>query len=225
VLVDDPSIDWINLNAVYVGPGVSGRSDAAYSYAPTLPAFLIEAPYADNRFTNATLANVREHSYASWLAGCTSGGFSGREKLWEFGSSFPLSATAPDNWKAQLGGPADAMLAPMAALVAGRAWHLLVPDQSSTLVTAGRGTLGDLGYVAAARTPDGKLAITYLPAGNPITIALSQLSGTITARWFDPTSGAYMSAGTFPPSGSQSFSRSTPNATGDHDWVLLLEAQ
>ena len=223
VLTDEPTIDWINLNAVYVGAGVSGRSDAAYKYSPTLPAFLIEAPYADNKFTNATYANVREHSYAAWLAGCTSGGFSGRERLWEFGSSFPLSATAPDNWKAQLGGPADAMLAPLSALAAGRPWHLLVPDRNSALVTSGRGTLGTLGFVAAAKTPDGKLAIVYLPAGNPITIDLSQFSGSISARWYDPTNGAFASAGTFPASGSQSFSRTTANAVGDHDWVLLLE--
>ena len=222
-LADDPSIDWLNLNAVYVGPGASGGANAAYSYSPTMPAFLIEAPYADNRFTNDTYANVREHSYTAWLTGCISGGFSGREKVWEFGSSFPLSATAPDNWKAQLGGPADAMLAPLTALVSGRSWHLLVPDRNSTLVTSGRGTLGSLGYVPAAKTPDGKLAIVYLPAGSPIVVALSQFSGTVTARWYDPTNGAFTSAGTFPATGSQSFSRSATNAVGDHDWVLLFE--
>ena len=60
-------------------------------------------------------------------------------------------------------------------LFADRPWFKLVPDQRHKLVTAAleflsSGRVNDNDYVTAARTPDGKLAIAYLPTGNTITV-------------------------------------------------------
>lgn len=51
-------------------------------------------------------------------------------------------------------------------------------------------------------------------------------TGTVTARWFDPTDGSYTADAASPlsNSGTHDFSRATANADGDADWILLLEA-
>ncbi|MCK7480560.1 MAG: glycoside hydrolase family 140 protein [Candidatus Moduliflexus flocculans] len=78
------------------------------------------------------------------------------------------------------------------ALFASRPWQTLVPDQAHALVTAGRGTFWSGGtpssgisqndYVAAASTPDGKLAIVYIPTSRTITVDLARLSGSVSPR-------------------------------------------
>ena len=67
----------------------------------------------------------------------------------------------------------------------------LVPDQAHTVVTSGFGTFGDDDYVTAARTPDGTLAMAYVPSSRTITVDLSTLSGPVTARWYDPAAGTF----------------------------------
>ena len=90
-------------------------------------------------------------------------------------------------------------------------WHKLIPDLSSALVTAGRGTRvsgltsgGGGGsyessfansYVAASKTPDGRLAVLYLPNSTTVTVNTSLLASGWTATWIDPITGAASSAG------------------------------
>ena len=118
-----------------------------------------------------------------------------------------------------------------------RPWHSLVPDQAHVLVTAGYGTFWSGGepssgisqndYVTAASTPDGKLALVYIPTVRTVTVDLARLSGSITARWYDPTSGTYqpIAGSPFPNTGSQNFTTPGVHADGAGDWVLVLEAQ
>ena len=54
---------------------------------------------------------------------------------------------------------------------------------------AAGGTLNENDYVTAARTPDGKLAIAYVPETRTITVDMRKLSGRVSARWYDPTNG------------------------------------
>src|SRR5262249_3112203 len=112
-------------------------------------------------------------------------------------------------------------------------WYNLVPDQSHQLVTAGYGTATGNGngniqtdnYVTAASTPDGALAMAYLPAATTIPVNMTKLAHAVTAKWFDPTSGSYttVSGSPFPNTGTQSFSSPGKNHAGDPDWVLVLQ--
>ena len=79
-------------------------------------------------------------------------------------------------------------------------------------------------YVTLGATADGHYAIAYFSLGSAstLTVALSGFAGTVTAKWFDPTNGAYTSIGTFPNSGSHNFTPRGKNNAGDPDWVLLL---
>ena len=99
-------------------------------------------------------------------------------------------------------------------------------DQSHAVITDGLGTYGTNDYVTAARTPDGTLAIAYIPSSRAVTVDLSTFSGSVTARWYDPTAGTFTSASEspFPNAGSQQFTTPGTNAGGDDDWVLVLEA-
>jgi hypothetical protein len=69
------------------------------------------------------------------------------------------------------------------------------------------------------------LAIVYAPTLRPLTIDLTKLSGPVTARWFDPASGAYIPIAGSPFSNTNSHIFTPPgkNHDGDGDWVLVLE--
>lgn len=115
-------------------------------------------------------------------------------------------------------------------------WWELIPDLSSTFVTAGRGTkvagLASGGgggayessfansWVAASITPDGTLAICYLPNHTTITCTTSMLAAGWAASWIDPISGASSSAGTGPTFNSTA---KGTNSQGDPDWVLVFQ--
>jgi len=115
-------------------------------------------------------------------------------------------------------------------------WYKLIPDTSSALVTAGRGTRatgyasgGGGGtyepaftnnYVAASKTPDGTLAVMYLPAHTTITVNQSLIAPGYSATWIDPITGAKTTA--TPGSTYNSTAKGT-NSQGDPDWVLVLE--
>ena len=111
-------------------------------------------------------------------------------------------------------------------------WYNLVPDQTHAVVTAGYGTcdglgsLGDNDCATTAITLDGKLILAYTPVNHTLTVDMTKLSGTATARWFDPSNGSYrtISGSPFANSGTRPFISPGANAAGDQDWVLVLEA-
>jgi hypothetical protein len=109
-------------------------------------------------------------------------------------------------------------------------WQNLVPEaDSSTLVTAGRGTRYRFStdgaeetasgtYVTAAKTPSGSTAVIYMPnASGSITVNTALITGASTAKWVDPANGAVV-----PTTFGTTYSRSTANSAGDPDWLLLL---
>ncbi len=116
-------------------------------------------------------------------------------------------------------------MANVVALFSPRRWYDLVPDQNHTLVTSGYGTFGQDDYVTAASTPDGKLAMAYVPSAGTITVDLGTFSGPVTARWYDPTDGTFTSDRRRPVRERRKRHFPTPatNAAGDNDWVLVLE--
>jgi len=116
-------------------------------------------------------------------------------------------------------------------------WWNLLPDLNSALVTGGRGTrvtgftAGGSGgsyensfsnsWVAASKTPDGKLALLYLPNHTTITVNQSLLTPGYTATWIDPVTGAKTSA---TPGVTYNSTAKGTNSHGDPDWVLAFQA-
>jgi hypothetical protein len=83
-------------------------------------------------------------------------------------------------------------------------------------------------FVAAARTPDGRLIMAYFPhaySKNGIEIDMSKLSGPAVGRWIDPQNPAELLIDSGPLSnlGTRAFTPPGSNSAGDRDWVLCLE--
>ena len=172
--------------------------DAAYTYYPTyaqvleeynrpdhIPVFMVEANYEFEQEYSGP-ETLRRQEYWSLLSGA-SGQLYGNHYTWQF----------IDGWKDHLDTTGVQELQYVTKLFVDRPWFRLVPDQRHKLVTAGfgsfssSGSVNDNDYVTAAETPDGKLAIAYLPTRNTITVDLTRLKGKITAQWYDPTTGKY----------------------------------
>jgi hypothetical protein len=116
------------------------------------------------------------------------------------------------------------------ALFDSRDWHDLVPDDDHEVVTSGYGSFGSTGYVTAARTPDGRLVMAYIPStgtgARSLTVDMSELAGQAQGRWYNPTTGAYtdIAGSPFANTGSRTFTTPGNNGTGTNDWALVLDA-
>jgi hypothetical protein len=220
----------ISLNAVYTYFPTYAKVLDAYRQSPTMPVFLAEANYELENNNSievglATPARLRRQEYWALLSGAM-GQLYGNAHTWRL--------RLDGSWKNQLDTPGAAQMACLKALFKPRAWHELVPDAAHNVVIAGYGTRSSSGsidandYVTAARTPNGKLVMAYVPsASRTITVDMSQLSGFATARWYDPASGKYVSiAGSpFANMGFRDFGTPGRNTGGDNDWVLVLEVE
>ena len=90
---------------------------------------------------------------------------------------------------------------------------------------SGIGSITSNTCATAARTSDGSLVIVYMPTIRAITVDMSELTGTTTARWYDPTRGEYadVKGSPFANEGSRQFIPSGANKSGEGDWLLVLE--
>jgi hypothetical protein len=195
-----------------------------YAKAPAKPVFMGESNYEGEALRGylTTPFVVRKQNYWSLLSGAT-GTFYCNNTTWGF----------PSGWQAGLESTGVNELAHLNSLFGAYPWWTLVPDTAHTALTAGYGTYaaGTSGsidtndYVTAARAPDGSLLIAYLPVARAVTINMSTFARTVTARWYDPTNGAYsaIAGSPFSNSGSRNFSPAATNASGAGDWVLVLQ--
>jgi len=223
--LDDPK--WepvISLSCAYTYYPTYAEVLKEYNRPNFLPVILIESDYEFEQ--RATPAVLRRQEYWSILAGAA-GQVYGSGPIWPFA----------DKWKGALDSTGAVQMAWIKALFEPRAWFDLVPDQQHKLVVAGYGTFDGSShegnhyvmtsdYVTAGRTPDGRLAIAYMPSLRPLRIDLSQLRGPVTARWYDPSRGTFsrIEGSPFPDSGQPYFIPPGNNADGDGDWLLVLEA-
>jgi hypothetical protein len=86
--------------------------------------------------------------------------------------------------------------------------------------------MNTLDYVGAAIN-SGTLGMAYCPKAVTITADMSKFSGSVTARWYDPTDGSYrkIAGSPFANSGSRQFTTPGPNSARSGDWVLVLESR
>lgn len=208
---------WLVLNNIYgKWSDDAGLAAKAYAHSPTMPFFMIEGYYEDDR---ATEQQARMQNYTTILGG--GGGFVfGNSPIWKF-------AFDGGNWEAALGSPGarDTIYAKNFFQTIG--WNSLVPDSRHDVLSSGYGTLGSDDYAAVGAAADGSLAAIYMPSNRTMSVNMSYFNGTVTVKWYDPTNGSYFTDKASPlvNSGTHDFSRSSVNSEGDHDWVLVLETQ
>src|SRR5579862_6913876 len=222
--LDDPT--WaplIELNASYTYYPTYAQVLTDYDRPNAIPTFLVEANYEfeHNAADEGTPEILRRQAYWALLSGAT-GQLYGNHYTWPFASG----------WESNLDTPGSAEMRWVKQLFEPRQWWTLIPDQTHALVTAGYGTYADSGsleandYLTAALTPDGALGMAYMPTVRTVTIDMGRLGAAVQASWYDPSSGTFstITGSPFPNTGSRSFTPSGPNAAGDGDWVLVLEA-
>ena len=209
---------------------------AAYTYKPVqvpilrdynrktdhrVPTFMVESSYEFEQLGGAQLGTPRQlrlQEYSSNLSGAA-GQLYGNKYTWPF----------LDGWKDKLDTPGAVQMKHVQALFEPRAWYDLVPDQDGSVLTDGRGKLGSFDYVSAARTPDGKLVMAYLPDKRTVTVDMTKLSGPAVARWYDPASGRFQEIAGSPLTNQGTKRFTTPgensDGSGNDDWVLVLETK
>lgn len=209
-------------DAVLAGYAMSW--DTAAGKPATRPVYFGEGEYDGyNGGGSGNAITIRKQvAWTMTSGGC--GTFTGQETVWEFASGWEneLNHTQIIHYKALLD------------VFEGIEWWKLVPDTGSALVTAGRGTKYtftsqndnvfnvDNNYVTAGVAADGTLAVIYMPAASStITVSWTPMNASgRTATWVDPTNGSTVAA----TAGATSYSRSTANAAGAADWLLILRA-
>lgn len=218
--------DWngkIEINSAYCYRTPYARCLTAYNRTPAMPVFLGEAHYEHETLQGDTgTPNVlRRQEYWSMLSGAC-GTLNGNHN-WSFWDS---------NWQSGLNDQGQVELTYLRTLLVNRKWYDLVPDAAHAVLTVGYGTYDATAvpsgnnYATCAYLTDGSLALVYMPDNRTMTIAMSQFSGTVTCRWYDPTNGSYATDAASPHTntGTHDFSRASTNSAGAADWILVLEA-
>jgi hypothetical protein len=215
--------EWLHLstNAVYdYGNNAVEQFDAVWDEpgATAYPVWDSEPPYASaTHYTGNYRQQLRERNYTTFIRGGCGINY-GDEDWWRFGKlglfdgglewfEVPDSATTAD---------------------AQYAWSLIgahVTDPTWTrdtgaFVTSGLGT----GDTKAASGYSGSSGLVYKPHSSSITVDLSIFTDdTVHVRWYDPTTGDYTRVGNFATTGTRVFSHPGDNASGQPDWVLVVE--
>jgi hypothetical protein len=238
------------LSGVYPQISVYDGSYSGYNAAPVMPCFDIEGIYDYQNILNnfspwpggpppvipstyAYVYSLTQRMQFWWTinAGCVGGNM--------YGNFYVSGLSGPDgaaNWQTYIDSVAASEIAYFTAFWGALPWSAMQPDQTHNVVTsATSGTYQNStssgnwvanNYVTTLWNPNGTVAVVYTPLGLAPTVNLSKFVGNVTAQWFDPSAGSYVSiAGSpFTNTGTQSFSTPGTNSAGAQDWVLLLQA-
>ena len=216
--------DVQNLDTAYTYGETYDETLQAYTSSPTTPVFLVEANYEYENNTGSLpgptgVYVLREQAYWTILSGGT-GQIYGNHYTWTFDSG----------WQSYLDSPGALEIQYINKLFKSIAWWTLAPDLSHQVVTAGYGAYNgsDLNLAAASYCTtswdSSSLAVTYCPNSATLTVNLAAFNSAVTAQWYDPSNGAYLSirGSPFPNSETQIFTPPGSNNDGDPDWVLVL---
>jgi len=164
-----------------------------------------------------------------------------RQQLWALTSGAAGEFTGSQDWQFLSGWQNRldtvwiSQMQKIRTLFSGLNWHLLVPDDSALLVTAGRGTkitadgyrdVLQNDYVTAAQTPDKAQTVVYVPTSvgstnaRTITLDLNRLPASYSASWVDPTDATISQPAIIDALGQVT----TPglHSDGTRDWLLVI---
>jgi hypothetical protein len=241
------TFNWLDINGVYtyastygecmVGWNTSATSFGGYAgtnNARTVPTVLLEGNYEGEDLTGdgSSRLTYRKQQWWAGFSGCL-GFIFGNTYTWSFKNGWQSNVST--------NGAADAVV--WKNWMNSIAWWTLQPDQAHVIGTEMTGgwspnvknvglSYSNDNYVTVAAdslTSGVRLACAYFPQGSTattLTVDLSRFggSGTVTAKWVDPTTGGARTIGTFSNTGTRDFTPRGKNAQGDPDWVLLFTA-
>ena len=207
----------IQLDMVYTYHPTYAKTINEYAKSPAKPIHLGESNYEGENHNGylTTPMILRKQNYWAMTSGA-SGVFSVNGSMWRF----------PSGWKSDLDSKGTQEIVYFINLFRSINWWELVPDSAHQVMTAGWGAYYSHGkintndYASAAMTSDNTTMVSYLPTSRAVTVNMGKFvaGSKVLARWYNPTSGAWTTIGTYAASGSRSF---TPSSG---DWVLVLLA-
>jgi len=209
---------WLGINWAYMTQATAVQvCQNAFNTNLFLPPLQGEDWYEDEH--SITGFQVRQEGYWEVLSGCYVGRMFGNHEIWSFNANNAGPPTT--SWQTAISSVGSVSHQFMGALFRSREHWLMVPDISHAVLTAGFGSGSTLSV--ASRTSDGQSVIAYLSDGSATskTINMSSIvssSSTAEAWWYNPRTGVATLIGTFPNSGSQSFT-----APDGNDWVLVID--
>jgi hypothetical protein len=210
-----PNESWLNLNTVYTYGDAYTNALFQYNRAGAKPFFLIETYYENEH--GSTPKDHRRQAYSTVLSGGILGHLFGNCPIWGFGATTNFCNAG--TWQSNLDSQGSQTLAYVGKFFGPRRFYTFVPDQNHTVMTSGYSTGST--YAATARTSSGSSVISYIPylPGRMVSIDMTKLTGSnAQARWYNPRNDTLSSIGTYPTTGSQSF---TP--PDNNDWVLVID--
>ena len=199
---------------------------------------------------------IRKQIYWAMLAGSNGGFVTGVDPIGDKGFCLsPTSDCTAGSWTNYMDSQHITEMGYWKSLFtrSGIPWWAFVPDSGHKFVTSGYGTFNGKActsgnnscmtadnYVAAAKASAGgnSWLVAYLgcyasngtygcTGSGGVTVNMAQVGSNLTAKWFDPTNGAFSvicsPTGTACGTGSQTFTPPSANSRGDPDWVLLVE--
>jgi len=210
-----------NLEAAYTYRPAYGPVGTAYD-RHAAPVMLVESNFEEeNNEGGPETTDESLRRQVLWTY--TSGGIGtayGHRAIWPF----------EDGWERFVDTEAVAQLGRLHALVAALDWWRLVPDDG--LLTEGAGAQITTGtqnggfadvlesdHATAAISGDGDLALVYVPTARTIVLDTARFAPGARVRWVDPASGESTEVRLTPR-----LTTPGPNAEGDEDWLLVVEA-
>jgi len=227
---------WVTYNNLYSDMEVFNQTHFIYHEymkKDIMPIIMTEGPYqklSGYKWQVATNQVERGLNYRVSMGG----GFGG---AYTYGCDWLQNSTAP--WDKYLNLGARPHIRFFSELFRNRPWWDLTPDWSRKFLTAttlkGGSQIEDDNYtIAAYDTVHGKLGVVYCTNIQTVTLDLSKMSNTVNVRWYDPTTGNFISIpeSPFPNKNTHQFTTpATPHTEVDtentaetsHDWVLIVE--
>ncbi len=199
------------------------RITSDYAKTPTKVTWLYEGGYEERVKADGTYGawQCRFQAYQTVFSGGF-GSMYGHMSIWEFKSDWAAKLSAPGAQDMQ-------HLLTLMTIVSNNQFLTRIPDQS--LIDGDKGSMtGSEGMfstcIVATRTANGDNAMIYSANGRNIRVKMSLLAGpTKDAKWFDPRSGVWSSAGSDVVSGPGApiveFDPPGSVANGN-DYVLVL---
>lgn len=219
-----PNRKWMAINATYSYEAALHLPVLAdYQRQPMMPFVMLETTYENEHESRPE--QIRRQAYWSLLSGAC-GQFFGNTPIWNFDG--PGVFKTDKKWRDEIDGQGSRDMAQLRSLFTSLPWHRLRPDTQQTVTVEGDD--GKLAHATTALTPEGDLAVTYIPSPlglvrRAVTMRLDRFRGPVRLRWFDPTTGRSTPAPKLPANQQREFSLPAPgpNQSGAGDWVLLVE--
>ncbi len=222
------------LNGVYQYANTYKYTTRAYDLRPPRPVFLLESTYEHEHPASDTQP-FRKAWWWTMVSG-GSGVLSSNAFLWLCESARGTYRVdygdvdhAVSSWAAELESPGTFEALHLHALFEGLPWYRLVPEGRSPIgPLVASGQHWGQKHIAAAATPEGDLLVAYVPPTGTgprrFAVDLSRMRGAGKARWYDPSTGAWVPMpGTLPNSTGVDLETPGANGAGANDWVLVVD--